>query len=62
MSKAEEKLVKHTLNLYEGDYRKIQTLYPDIGAGAVIRRIVRNFIKRVELGIPDPDITEEVKL
>ncbi len=48
MPKAEEKIAKHTLNLYEGDYRKIQELYPEVGAGAVIRKLVRNHIVKVE--------------
>ena len=49
MSKTEE-LHKHTLNLFEGDYAKIQSLYPDAGAGAIIREIVRSFIKKTESG------------
>lgn len=47
MSKAEE-LAKHTLNLFPGDYAKIQALYPDTGAGPIIRRVIRSFIEKVE--------------
>lgn len=46
MPKAE--LAKHTLNLFPGDYAKLQTFYPDIGAATIIRRLVRQFIERIE--------------
>lgn len=48
MPKSEEELTKHTLNLFEGDYDKLRELYPDVGAGAIIRRVVRKFIEQVE--------------
>lgn len=38
-------LYKHTLNLYKGDYAKIQELFPDIGAGVVIRKVVHNYVE-----------------
>jgi hypothetical protein len=44
--KSEEPLQKHTLLLYEGDYERLQTMYPDIGASVVIRKIIRDFIDR----------------
>lgn len=46
----DEGLTKHTLNLYEGDYEELRTLYPDVGAGAVIRRIVRAYLSQVKAG------------
>ena len=58
----ESKLSKHTLNLYKGDYNKLRQLYPDIGAGAVIRRIIRNYIDRIESGHQPNDINTEIKL
>ena len=48
MSKAKEDLTKHTLNIYSGDYAKIQAWWPEIGAAAVIRRIIRQFVEKVE--------------
>lgn len=42
------KIHKHTLNLYAGDYAKIQELFPDIGAGVVIRKVVRNYVESLE--------------
>lgn len=41
-------LHKHTLNLYKGDYTKIQELFPDIGAGVVIRKVIRNYVESIE--------------
>lgn len=43
-----EDLQKHTLNLYPGDYDRLRLLFPDIGAGAVIRRLVRKFLDQTE--------------
>lgn len=44
----DSELQKHTLNLFEGDYEKLQALFPDVGAGPVIRKIVREFVERTE--------------
>lgn len=41
-------LQKHTLNLFRGDYDKLQQLFPDTGAGPIIRQLVRGFIVRTE--------------
>lgn len=48
MHKDDKALQKHTLNLYEGDYEKLRLLYPDIGAGAIIRRLVNRVIEQIE--------------
>ena len=49
MPKSEE-LQKHTLNLFSGDYERVQQFYPDVGAGPVIRRVIRSFIEQIEAG------------
>ena len=60
---AKDETQKHTLNLFAGDYEKIQALYPDVGAAPVIRRIVRAFIEQVEAGSDSPlDAAVEVKI
>lgn len=46
MPKAE--LSKHTLNLFPGDYGKLQAFYPDVGAATIIRRLVRQFVEQIE--------------
>lgn len=55
-------LHKHTLNLFEGDYEKIQSYYPDTGAATIIRRLVRRFIQQVEAGSPSFDLEVKVDL
>lgn len=42
-------LRKHTLNLYDGDYPKLQSLYPTrLGAAKVIRDIIHAHIRMIE--------------
>lgn len=41
-------LSKHTLNLFPGDYAKLQEFYPDLGAATIIRRLVRQFVEQIE--------------
>jgi hypothetical protein len=42
-------LSKHTLNLYAGDYPKLQALYSTrIGAAKIIRDIIHAHIRKVE--------------
>ena len=60
--KAEEDLTKHTLNLFPGDYAKLQELYPDLGAGPVIRRLVRDFINKVEAVKTPSSLIERINL
>lgn len=46
-----EPLQKHILLLYEGDFHKLGSFFPDIGPTVAIRRIVRECIKKLEAGI-----------
>ena len=40
---------KHTLNLYAGDYAKLQLLYSTrVGAAKIIRDIIRAHIRKIE--------------
>jgi hypothetical protein len=40
---------KHTLNLYRGDYEKLQNLYSSrVGAAKIIRDIIRAHIRKIE--------------
>lgn len=57
-----QELQKHTLNLYKGDYEKLRSFYPDIGAGAVIRRIVQRYIEQVEATGGSIDAKVEIKI
>ena len=44
----DEELQKHTLNLYAGDYAKLQQFYPDTGAAVIIRKLVRWQVSQIE--------------
>lgn len=57
-----EELQKHTLNLYPGDYERLRGYYPDIGAGAVIRRIVRAYVEQIEAQGTSLDAKVEIKI
>lgn len=50
MKRREDRAItKHTLNLYAGDYAKLQHLYPPrIGAAKIIRDIIHAHIRKVE--------------
>lgn len=61
MKKEDDGLQKHTLNLYPGEYQKLRDFYPDIGAGAVIRRLVHQYIKQIELG-GEASLNESVEI
>lgn len=47
-------LSKHTLNLYSGDYAHLRDLYPELGAGPVIRRLIRVYIEQTETKSESP--------
>lgn len=57
-----EELQKHTLNLFPGDYEKLRGYYPDVGAGAVIRRIVRAYVEQIEAHGAELDAKVEIKI
>lgn len=46
--KENEPIQKVTLNLFHGDFGKLQDLHGDLGAGRVIRYMVRAYIAKVE--------------
>lgn len=46
--KSDVPIRKHTLNLFEGDYERMQVLYPRLGAGRAIREIIRAHIRQIE--------------
>lgn len=50
-----EAISKHTLNLYAGDYRKLQEMYPETGAAIIIRKIIRMQIVKIEAGLSAED-------
>lgn len=45
--KPADRLHKHTLLLFEGDYAEMQNLYPEVGAAVAIRTLIRAHINKV---------------
>lgn len=50
MRRREDRAIsKHTLNLYAGDYAKLQALYSSrVGAAKIIRDIIHAHIRKIE--------------
>lgn len=45
----EDPLKKHTVNLYDGDFQRLRDIHgSDVGAGLVIRKLVRRHIQETE--------------
>lgn len=53
---------KHTLSLFAGDFRELQDNYPDIGAAAIVRRLVRAHVDDLRKGGKTPKIKMEMNL
>jgi len=47
--------------LFEGDFDKLQRLFPAKGASFVIRQIVRQFLVRVEAAAPKVELEIDIK-
>jgi hypothetical protein len=46
--KSDRPLRKHTLNLFDGEFDRLQEIYGLTGASAVIRTLIHNHLKRCE--------------
>lgn len=44
----EGQLQKVTLNLFSGDFARLQELFPDVGASVIVRKLVRNYITALD--------------
>ena len=47
-TKVNEKLEIVTMRLFEGDKKKLDEFYPDVGYNQIVRTLVRRHIKRLE--------------
>lgn len=54
-----EPLKKHTLFLYEGDFDRLATFYPELGASVAVRRIIRAQLNKLEAQIAPPKTMTE---
>lgn len=59
-TREDENLTKHTLHLFEGDVKKLQDLYPEIGAAAIIRKLVRSHIDKITPELRKLKVTVEI--
>lgn len=49
-----EEQTKHTIRLMAGDYSRLQAFFPSIGANAVIRKLVRDLLNKMDT---KPDVS-----
>jgi hypothetical protein len=61
----ERPLTKHTINLFEGQITKLQTLHPRLNASHAIRLLIDRHVSEVEAKaatmVPVPETTVEVE-
>lgn len=50
MPRPKSDLTSHHINLYRGDFERLQELFPATQPGVLIREIIRGTIKRIEAG------------
>jgi hypothetical protein len=57
------RLHKHCVRLYEGDYAKLQEMFPELGANTVIRRIIHAYVQKNEADVSNIEVNiESLKL
>lgn len=44
--------------LYEGDLERLRTYYPDIGASIVVRRLIRQYLTKLDRKMNDEETVE----
>ena len=58
-----DELTKHSLFLYKGDFELLRSYYPEVGAGLVVRKLVRQHLKKLQKRTEEPvNIDVEVEL
>lgn len=61
MRKVDGDLTKHTLLLFAGDFEKLGDAHPELGAGPVIRQLVRSYLKQLG-GSTTPNISVNIEI
>lgn len=54
-----EKLRRHTLYLREGDFALLQQYFPKQGASLVIRKIVSQFVNKLDRPVTEEELNDE---
>lgn len=49
---------KHTMRLRAGDYERLREMYPRQGANAVIRKLVSDYVDRVDPPVELKDLED----
>lgn len=49
--KDKEPKQKHILLLYQGDFERLGSFFPEVGATVTIRRLVREYLLKLEAGL-----------
>jgi len=60
MPKSDGPLEKVTLKLYPGDFARLRDFFPEIGASIVVRKLVRNYVQKLEGDTEVPKIDVEI--
>jgi hypothetical protein len=60
MRKIKDQLQKHTLQLFAGDYAKLQELHPEVGAAHIIRNMIRTYIRKVDPPVDTTSIRSQI--
>lgn len=59
--RADFPLTKHTLNLFEGDWEKLEKWHPEIGPSRIIRDLIRAHLRKLEKAqAPLPGVDLEI--
>lgn len=58
-----DELTKHSLFFYKGDFELLRSYYPEVGAGLVVRKLVRQHLAKLQQRTEEPvQVDVEVKL
>lgn len=56
-----EKLEKHVLRLYEGDFVRLASYYPELGPSVAVRRIIRAQLNNLDSKVDEaPEMKETI--
>lgn len=41
-------MTEHKIRLFQGDFDRLNVLFPALGSGPAVRKLVRNFLNQIE--------------
>lgn len=57
-----EPLTRRNFMLFEGDYEKLQRIYPNVSASAIVRQLIRTVITRHEIAAQKTQTPLEIEV